>query len=60
MGLLIDENLKWTYQLDDICAKLIGANSMLAKLRHYVDKSTLISIYNLLMDHWCGGKTLNA
>ena len=48
LGLLIDENLKWPYQLDELSSKLVRANSMLAKLRYYVDKSTLLSIYYAL------------
>ena len=45
LGVLIDENLSWKPHIDELCKKLNRSNSMLCKLRYYVDKPTLRSLY---------------
>ena len=45
LGVLIDEHLTWNYQVFELSKKLNRANSMLSKIRHYVDKMTLRSLY---------------
>ena len=45
LGLLIDSNLNWSFHMKSLASKLTRAISILAKIRHYVDKSTLRSIY---------------
>jgi len=45
LGVKIDENLTWNFHIDNLSAKLNRANAMLSKIRHYVDKKTLKSIY---------------
>ena len=45
LGLLIDDHLSWKAHINDLSNKLSRANSMLAKIRYYVDKTTLRSIY---------------
>ena len=45
LSLLIDPNLSWSFHMKSLASKLTRAISMLAKIRHYVDQSTLRSIY---------------
>ena len=45
LGILIDENLSWKPHTLELTKKLSRANSMLSKIRYYVDKSTLRTIY---------------
>ena len=45
LGVLIDENLSWNFHIHELSKKLNRANSMLSKVRHYVDKNTLRSLY---------------
>ena len=45
LGVLIDEHLTWNYQVFELSKKLNRANSMLSKIRHYVDKMTLRFLY---------------
>ena len=45
LELNIDENLNWKQQISDIAIKLNKANGFLSKLRHFMDRKTLKSIY---------------
>ena len=45
LGTNIDENVNWKQQNSDIAIKLNKANSILSKLRHFIEKKTLKSIY---------------
>ena len=45
LGVLIDPYLKWNYHVDLIAPKLSRAIGMLSKLRHFVNSSTLRSVY---------------
>ena len=45
LGILIDENLSWNFHITELCKKLNRANSMLSKIRYYVDKNTLRCLY---------------
>ena len=45
LGLLIDSHLNWGYHTKSLATKLTRAVGMLAKLRHFVSKSTLRNIY---------------
>ena len=45
LGVLIDNKLKWTNQIDAINLKLSKGNGLLAKVRHYVPSSVLRSLY---------------
>ena len=42
LGMNIDENLSWKQQVCDIAIKLNKANGILSKLRHFIDRKTLI------------------
>ena len=45
LGVLIDNKLKWTNQIDAINLKVSKGNGLLAKIRHYVPSSVLRSLY---------------
>ena len=45
LGILIDSQLSWSYHVKSLVPKLSRANGMLAKIRHYVTKESLRSIY---------------
>ena len=46
LGLLIDSKLTWSFHIKSLASKLTRAIGMLAKVRHFVNKSTLHNIYN--------------
>ena len=50
LGVKIDENLYWKDHIDDIATKLNRANTILFKMRNYVNFVTLKSIYSAIVD----------
>jgi hypothetical protein len=48
LGIFLDENLTWWKQVEVVSNKLRRANGALSKLRHYVSKPVIISIYYAL------------
>ena len=45
LSVFIDENLNWKKHINEISTKLIKGNAMLSKLRHFVNKDILLSVY---------------
>ena len=45
LGILVDNKLNWSYQIDAVCLKLSKGTGLLAKIRHYVPSNTLRSLY---------------
>lgn len=45
LGLYLDSELNWKTQCDVLSKKLKRANGMLMKIRHYIDKKELRSVY---------------
>ena len=45
LDVFIDENLNWKIHIKEISTKLIKDNAMLSKLRHFVNKYILLSVY---------------
>ena len=45
LGIFIDENPNWKKHINEISTKLIKGNAMLSKLRHFVNKDILLSVY---------------
>ena len=45
LGVLVDEHLSWKPQIYELTKKLNRSNSMLSKIRHYVNKKTIRSLY---------------
>ena len=50
LGIDIDDNLNWKQQISDIVIKLNKANSILSKLRHFINRKTLKSIYHAMFE----------
>ena len=48
LGVLIDENLSWDQHVKDLSNKLSRANGIISKLRHYVPKSAVQSVYHAI------------
>ena len=46
LGVLIDSHLNWNFHIDELSTKLSRAVGMLAKIRHYVNHTTLKMIYH--------------
>ena len=45
LGIFLDKNLAWDYQISQLSKKLSRTNGVLYKLRRYVPKQTIISVY---------------
>ena len=45
LGIFLDKNLSWDYHILQLSKKLSRANGVLYKLRNYVPKETIISVY---------------
>ena len=50
LGVNIDENLNWKQQISDIASKLNKANGILSKLRHFIDRKTLKTVYHAIFE----------
>ena len=50
LGILIDENLNWAPQIDKMCAKLSSVCGILSKVCHFLDRRSLMLIYNSLVE----------
>ena len=48
LGVVLDADLCWKSQIDDVATKLKRANGALAKLRHYVPASVLLLVYHAI------------
>ena len=49
LGLMIDSNLSWKYHIESICHKISKSIGIIAKVRHYVPRLVLLSVYNSLI-----------
>jgi hypothetical protein len=45
LGVYIDSRLTWQTHIDFVCKKLTRANGALCKLRHFVNRETLLTLY---------------
>ena len=50
LGIYFDENLSWDTHIKYLCPKLSKANGIISKLRHFLPKQTLISVYYALFN----------
>ena len=50
LGIKIDENLNWKQQNSGIAIELIKANDILSKLRPFIDRKTVKSIYHTIFE----------
>ena len=50
LGILIDDKLNWKPQIDKMCSKLASVCGILSKVRHFLDRHSLIQIYYSLVE----------
>ena len=50
LGIKIDENLNWKQKNSGIAIELIKANGILSKLRPFIDRKTVKSIYHTIFE----------
>ena len=50
LGIWIDEKLNWEPQIDKMCSKLASVCGILSKVRHLLDRNSLMLIYNSLVE----------
>ena len=50
LGLWVDENLNWNHQISILSSKLSSVCGILSKVRHYLDRNSLLLIYHSLFD----------
>ena len=48
LGVIIDENLDWNMNINTLCKKLSNSVGIFAKLRHFLDYKTMLSLYYAL------------
>ena len=48
LGITIDSNLNWAEHIKSVCNKLASVNSLLYRSREFLDKKSLIKLYNTL------------
>ena len=49
LGILIDSNLSWKFHIDYICHKVSKTVGIIAKLRHFVPRHVLLTLYHSLI-----------
>ena len=50
LGVILDDKMNWKLQIDKICSKLSSVCGVLSKVRHYLDRPSLMLIYHSLFD----------
>ena len=50
LGVIVDDHLNWKCHIDKLCSKLSSVCGVLSKVRHYLDRNSLLLIYNSLFD----------
>ena len=50
LGILFDEKLDWKPQIDRMCSKLSSVCGVISKVCHYLDRKSLMLIYNSLVE----------
>ena len=49
LGVTIDQHLSWKSNTENICRKITSGISALTRLKEFVDRQTLISVYNVIV-----------
>ena len=50
LAIIIDKNLNWHHQINNVASKLNRANTMLSKIRHIVNFNTIKSNYHAIFE----------
>ena len=48
LGIYLDENIDWSPNINTLCKKLSNSVGIFAKIRHFVDYRTMLSLYHAL------------
>ena len=52
LGVLLDSNLSWKFQINNVALKISRTVGVVARLRHFVPRTTLLNIYqSLILPH---------
>ena len=49
LGIIVDSSLKWNAHVMKVCKKVSSKLALLNRLRKFIDKNTLLSIYNSII-----------
>ena len=49
LGVTIDQHLSWKSNTENICRKITSGISALRRLKDFVDRQTLLSVYNAIV-----------
>ena len=49
LGVLLDSNLSWKFRIDNVALKVSRTVGVVARLRHFVPRTTLLNIYQSLI-----------
>ena len=49
LGVLLDSNLSWKFQINNVALKISRTVGVVARLRHFVPRTTLLHIYQSLI-----------
>ena len=49
LGIIIDNNLSWKYHIDHVAIKMSRTVGLICKLRHFLPRHTLLTIYRSLV-----------
>ena len=49
LGVTVDQHLSWKSNTENICRKITSGISALRRLKDFVDKQTLLSVYNAIV-----------
>ena len=51
LGVIIDNRLSWKPQIDKMCAKMSSVCGVISKVRHVLDRNSMLLIYNSLVEN---------
>ena len=50
LGITIDDKLNWKEHIQHLCSKLAMVCGVISKIRHYLDRKSLLLIYHALFE----------
>ena len=50
LGIYFDDKLSWKFQINKMCSKLSSVCGVISKVRHYLDRKSLMLIYHSLFE----------
>ena len=55
LGIIIDNNLSWKHHIDHVAIKMSRTVGLICKLRHFLPRHTLLTIFCSLFNLWFDG-----